>query len=271
MDDYSREQERSREVLSMREELRKDLEAAVRKEVQEVGYSEAHLRRKVTGIAREMVREQQRSWPARVQRWLPLVLALALVGGWEWWDHLQSGTDALRPAGQETPAESAAPDPDVARGDSGVAGDAPPAGGPVVAAPATAVARGSAYDSLLRAGGAELGEAVRSLRGVGTIGVVAVVDGWLADPSGLSAEQRRRLHSALLQQAMNRERGLSLVVDGNVLRAPCGGSSCPRFRELWQDPAGVWDLPDYPAGGNPSADELLSAERAWLYQVLVGG
>lgn len=260
MDDFRRAQGDTGEWLKMREELHKDLQAMVRDEVRRVGYPEAHVEAAIGEIARKKVLEQQTSFSARLRRWSPVLVALAVVAGVEGWVHREG-----RPAetvvadtvpAQDRPEESALPV-------EAPSDDAP-------AAPSTPGARAAAFDDMLRTGSPALEEFVGSLLESGTPGVRAAAQTWLENPASISAAERLRVHSALLQQALNRTLGSTLTVDGQVRRTPqCGGSTCPQFLEVWRRAPEARGFPEFPTGGNPSEDELLAAERAWLYQVLL--
>lgn len=278
MDEFERGQERTRDLLDMRRELQEDLKAMVRDEVDRVGYSERHLISKVKKAADDHIARREASTAARLSWWLPAVLAVLAVVGIEAWLHrpadgafpwTRAATTAEAPAGSGDAADPATGDPATdASGDRGERARA-------AATPSglgTHAARAAPLDSMFREGAPELEPHVEAVSAAAVPAVTALATRWLADAGSLDDGDRLRLHSALLQHALNSQQGLNLTVDGYVTRGPpCAGSSCPRFVDVWRQGGPNGALPPYPTGGNPSVDELLTAERAWLHAVLIDG
>ena len=77
----------------------------------------------------------------------------------------------------------------------------------------------------------------------------------------MSDAQRERLHAALVQSVLRAEVDSSLAIDGNILREPCGGSSCGALLELWQERGEALGLPAWSAAAAADPNTIRTVER----------
>lgn len=234
---------------ALRDELRQvrgDVEAIVRREVTRAGIDPAHVQAVVRqAVAKEL--DARTPWALARIRWVGPAIGAA-VG-------LALGLSvfavyAVRRAPESPPtpvAQTEAPAPPAAeRAATAVRAD-----------PAALAAR---YDSLLLAHAPPLGALVDALDPLTrNPDVRTAIAAWRL--GRMSDTQRDRLHAALVQSVLRAEVDSALVIDGDILREPCGGRSCGALLELWRESGEALGLPAWSEGAAADVDAIRMVER----------
>jgi hypothetical protein len=140
-----------------------------------------------------------------------------------------------------------------------------PAAEPAPVAPPDPAQLASRYDSLLDAHGRELVRLVDRLPAQTTNAAVnAAVDAWRV--GAMTADQKARLHTALVQSVLRDEVDSTLLIDGNILRNPCGGRSCTALLQLWRERGPEFGLPAWSATGAADGATLAVVERVLVLE-----
>lgn len=237
---------------ALRDELRAvrgEVEAIVRREVTRAGIDPAHVQAAVRqAVAKEL--DARTPWALARIRWVGPALGLA-VG-------LALGLSvfavyAARRAPPVEPAQVAAAD-----GDAAAPAAAERASSlPERVDPAALAAR---YDSLLAAHAPPLGALVDALDGqTPSADVRTAIAAWRL--GRMSETQRERLHAALVQSVLRAEIDSALVIDGDILRDPCGGRSCGALLKLWQQRGEALGLPAWSAASAADVAAIRTVER----------
>ena len=238
---------------ALRDELRAvrgEVESIVRREVTRAGIDPAQVQAVVRqAVAKEL--DARTPWALARIRWVGPAVGLA-VG-------LALGLSVFAVYAVRSGAPAAPPAPDVAA--SGEA-TAPPAAERVAAPPARTdpAALVARYDSMFAAHAPSLGALVDVLDGeTRHADVRTAIAAWRL--GRMSDAQRERLHAALVQSALRAEIDSALVIDGNILRAPCGGRSCGALLKLWQERGEALGLPAWSAAAGPDEATIRTVER----------
>jgi hypothetical protein len=246
-DAFREEQALTDAVRNELREVRADVAAIVRGEVARAGIDPAHVQAVVRqAVAREL--DARTPWALARIRWVGPALGLA-VG-------LALGLSlfavyAVRTAPPAVPPVLAA-SPDAA----------PPAAEQSAAASERAdpTALAARYDSLLSAHAPPLGALVDALDGETQHGEVrTAIAAWRL--GRMSPAQRDRLHAALVQSVLRAEVDSALVIDGDILRDPCGGRSCRALLTLWQARGEALGLPAWSADAAADVAVIRTVER----------
>jgi hypothetical protein len=241
-DGFREAQDLTRAIRDELKDVRSDVDALVRREVQKSGIDEATMRALVRrAVADELSRRT--SWAMRwvvpgVALSIGLALGLSVFAVWA----VRRGNDAVIPP-------------------TTVAANAPaPATEPAPVQPLAPAQLASRYDSLLAAHAPALAPLVDRLpTETANVRVNAAVEAWRL--GRMTAEQRAHLHTALVQSVLRAEVDSSLLIDGNILRNPCGGRSCTALLDLWRERGAEFGLPAWTTTGAADDATLAVVER----------
>jgi hypothetical protein len=242
-DGFREAQDLTRAVRDGLKDVRGDVDAIVRREVEKTGIDEASMRK----LVRQAVADELNARAAWALRWvvpgvalsIGLALGLSLFAIWS----VRGGAVTAGP-----PATVAANDPPAA------------AERPQTAPPPTPAVLAARYDSLLAAHAATLSPLVEGLESeTSNANVLAAANAWRLGMS--TPDQRARLHTALVQAVLRAEVDATLLIDGNILRDPCGGRSCTALLRLWRDRAEEFGLPPWTATSAADGATLAVVER----------
>jgi hypothetical protein len=236
---------------ALRDELRKvrgEVEAIVRQEVTRAGIDPSHVQAVVRqAVAKEL--DARTPWALARIRWLgPAVgVAVGLALGLSVFA-VYAVRQATEPVASTTVAQTETAAPPAAERTPPLTERADPA------------ARAARYDSLLTAHAPPLGSLVDALDAQAPAADVrTAVAAWRL--GRMSDAQRERLHAALVQSVLRAEVDSALVIDGNILREPCGGRSCSALLELWRDRGEALGLPAWSAAAAADVNAIRTVER----------
>jgi len=234
---------------ALRAELRQvrgDVEAIVRQEVTRAGIDPAHVQSLVRqAVAKEL--DARTPWALARIRWVGPAVGVA-VG-------LALGLSLF--AVYATRRAPATPPQPVAQAEAPAPAVTEPATPAVRSDPAALAAR---YDSLLAAHAPPIGALVDALDPLTRDpDVRTAIAAWRL--GRMSDAQRARLHAALVQSVLRTEVDSALVIDGNILRAPCGGRSCGALLKLWQERGEAFGLPAWTADAPTDSQAIATVER----------
>lgn len=237
---------------ALRDELRDvrgEVEAIVRREVTRAGIDAAHIQAAVRqAVAKEL--DARTPWALARIRWVGPALGLAIG--------LALGLSVFAVYAVRRAPQAQAPQMVTATGDPATSEAAERAPSlPESVEPAALAAR---YDSLLAAHAPPLGALVDALDGqTPSPDVRTAIAAWRL--GRMSETQRERLHAALVQSVLRAEIDSALVIDGDILREPCGGRSCSALLKLWQQRGEAAGLPAWSAGAAADVATLRTVER----------
>jgi hypothetical protein len=237
-------------------DIRRDVEAIVTQEVRR-----ATDPARVEAIVRDAVRREmaaRTSWLAAQATWVaPLAgLLLGLALGLSIFAVVVARRDGAAMADGTTVATLDAP----------AAAASPEAPAPVID-PARVAAR---YDSLF---GAADRAFLPLLAVVDSATTNAVVHGAVAawGQRALTPAEKDRLHGALVQLALRDLVDPGLVVDGEILRDPCRGTTCGALLRVWRDRGRELSLPAHHAAATEDGTAVRQAERVLIMSRLAAG
>lgn len=240
-------QELTRALRAALKDVRGDVEAIVRREVERAGIDETQVRALVRrAVAAEL--DARTPWALARIRWVGPAVGLAVglaLGLSVFAVYAARGADR----GAAVPAATATADSAASAAEQTVA--------PARPAPAQLVAR---YDSLFEAAAPPLGALVDRLSiETRRDEVRTAVAAW--KQGRMSADQRERLHAALVQSVLRAEIDSTLAIDGSILREPCGGRSCAALLRLWEERGPEFGLPVWPGVASADGVALRTVER----------
>lgn len=230
-------------------DVRRDVEAIVTQEVRR-----ATDPARVEAVVRDAVRREmaaRTSWLAAQAKWVaPLAgLLLGLALGLSIFAVVVAQRDGAAISDGTTVATL----------------DAPAASAPTATrdtpAPAADPARVAArYDSLFGAADRAFLPLLGAVDSATTNAVVhAGVAAWGRRP--LTQPERDRLHAALVQLVLRDVADPALVVDGEILRDPCRGTTCGALLRVWRERGRELSLPAYHAAAAEDGAAVRQAER----------
>jgi hypothetical protein len=240
-------------------DIRRDVEAIVTQEVRR-----ATDPARVEGIVRDAVRRElsaRTPWLVLHAGWVgPLVgVLLGLSLGLGVFAVVLARRDRAIPAADTTVATLDAP--------ALPAASASPETTAPAADPAQLAAR---YDSLFGAADGAFHPLLGAVDSATTNAVVQrAVAAW--GQRALTQAERDRLHGALVQLALRDLVEPALVVDGEILRDPCRGTTCGALLRVWRDRGRELALPPYHAGAAADGAAVRQAERVLVMTRVASG
>jgi len=257
-------------------DLRREIETLVR---QEVGRSAADPR-KLDAIVQDTVRREVRRevdartpWLLTQINWLAPVLGLAVgialgLSAYAALTMRGAATDTTTLAAADPAATAAGADAATAANPNGAASPNAAANG-TGALPVDPTARAAAYESMLTSGSPDLAPLIERLEAAGPAGDVRTsIAAWRI--GRMTPAHAERLHSAFVQLSLRENGATGLVIDGQILRDPCRGTSCGALLELWQRTPSTAGWPAYGAGSAADTAAVRRVERLLVASALFG-